>query len=122
MNIISSIPLTEGLVALLLADSRSAAAITAVVGVVADLGGCGAAVVLGFSLPGLDAILAHRQRPIDPVQFVVEAACVADGLSIVVPAPEGGGRRAAVGTAEADAPRRRLEHRALQKSNWLFKK
>lgn len=38
----------------------------------------------------------------------VEAAGVADGLTLGVPAPEGGGGGVAVGTGQAEPPRRGL--------------
>lgn len=40
-----------------------------------------------------------------PVKLHVEAACVADGLALGVPAPEGGGGGVAVGTGQAESPR-----------------
>lgn len=68
-----------------------------------------AAGLLGLALPGLDAVLAHGKGPVDAVQLEVETARVADGLSLVVAAPQGGGARAAVGAAQAQAPGRRLK-------------
>lgn len=44
-----------------------------------------------------------------PVELHVEAAGVADGLALRVPAPQGGGRGVAVGTGQAQPPRRGLE-------------
>lgn len=43
--------------------------------------------LLGLALARLNAVLAHRQRPVDAVQLEVEAASVAHGLAVVVPAP-----------------------------------
>ena len=60
--------------------------------------------VLGLPLPGLDAVLAHGQRPVDPVQLVVQPAGVADRLALVVAPPQGGGAGAAVGAAQAVPP------------------
>lgn len=60
--------------------------------------------VLWLPLPRLDSVLPHGQGPVHPVEFVVQSAGVANGLAVVVPSPEGGGRRAAVGAAKADAP------------------
>jgi hypothetical protein len=45
------------------------------------------------------------------VQLVVETAGVADGFSVVVPPPERGGPRAAVGAALPVPPRRTLHMR-----------
>ena len=56
----------------------------------------------------LDAVLAHGQRPIDAVQFVVEAAGVAHGFAFGVAPPQRRRRRAAVGAAQAQASRRAL--------------
>ena len=39
--------------------------------------------------PGLNLVLLHLERPLDPVQLAVEAARVADGVSLSVPPPEG---------------------------------
>ena len=60
--------------------------------------------VLGLPLPGLDAVFTHGQRAVDPVQLVVEAAGVADGLALVVATPEGGGSSPAVGATQAVTP------------------
>ena len=78
--------------------------------------------VLGLPLPGLDPVLPHCQWPVNPVELVVEAARVADGLALVVPAPQRGRRRAAVGAAEADPPRGRLEHGTLKRKHILVGK
>lgn len=43
---------------------------------------------LGLPLARLDAVLLHRQRPVDVVQFVVQPACITHGLSSVVPTPQ----------------------------------
>lgn len=40
-----------------------------------------------------------------PVELHVEAAGIADGLPLGVPAPQGGGRGVAVGTGQAHPPR-----------------
>lgn len=63
--------------------------------------------VLGLAFARLDAVLAHGQRTTDAVQLEVQAARVADGLALVVAAPQGGSPGAAVGTTEAEATRRR---------------
>ena len=57
--------------------------------------------ILRLPLSRLNPLLSHGLRPIDPVQLVVEAASVADGLALVVPPPQGRVLRAAVGAAEA---------------------
>lgn len=44
-----------------------------------------------------------------PMELHVEAAGIADGLALGIPAPQGGGRGVAVGTGQAHPPRRRLE-------------
>lgn len=64
---------------------------------------------LRLPLPGLNAILAHGQRPIDAVQFVIKTASVAHGLAVVVASPEGGVPSATVAAAEAEPPRSRLQ-------------
>ena len=43
------------------------------------------------------------------MELHVEAAGVADGLALRVPAPQGGGRGVAVGTGQAQPPGRGLE-------------
>ena len=73
--------------------------------------------VLGLALPGLDAVLPHGERAVDAVQLVVEAAGVADGLAVVVAPPQRRRRRPAVGAAQPDPPRGRLEHRTLEGEN-----
>ena len=52
-----------------------------------------------LALPRLDAVFAHGQRSVDPVELVVEAAGVADRLALGVAAPQGRRRRPAVGAA-----------------------
>ena len=42
-----------------------------------------------FPLSRLNFVLSHREWPLDPVEFVVEAAGVADGVAVAVPSPEG---------------------------------
>ncbi len=55
------------------------------------------------------------------MQLVVEAARVADGLTLVVPPPQGRVLRAAVGAAEAQSPRGRLKDGTLSiKSKIVF--
>ena len=71
--------------------------------------------LLRLAFARLYAVLAHRQGPIDAVQFEVETAGVADGLALVVAPPEGRGARAAVRAAEPEPPRRRLEFRDLSR-------
>lgn len=56
---------------------------------------------LGFAFPRLDAVLAHGQRTVDAVQFVVEAARVAHRLAVRIAAPQSRHRRGAVGTAQS---------------------
>lgn len=43
---------------------------------------------LGLPLARLDAVLLHRQRPVDVVQFVVQPACITHGFPSVVPTPQ----------------------------------
>ena len=62
----------------------------------------------------MDPVLSHGEGAVHPMELVVEAAGVADGLAFVVPPPEGGGRGAAVGATQAQAPRRGLKHRTLK--------
>ena len=50
------------------------------------------------------------------VQLVIEAAGVADGFAVVVPPPERGRRRLAVGTHRALTPRRGLLARRREHS------
>ena len=61
-------------------------------------------------LPCLNSILPHGERPVYPVQFVVEATGVTHGLAVIVASPERGLRGAAVGAAETQPPRGRGEH------------
>jgi len=69
--------------------------------------------LLGFrrQLPvtRLDAYLLHRQRSIHVMKFVVEAASVADGFSVVVASPQRRHRRLAVGAGRPGSPRCRLQ-------------
>lgn len=53
--------------------------------------------------------MSHSEAAAYPVELHVEAAGVADGLALRVPAPQGGGRGVAVGTGQAQPPRRGLE-------------
>ena len=62
----------------------------------------------------LDAVLPHGEGAVDAVQLVVEAAGVADGLAVVVAPPQRRRRRPAVGAAQPDPTRGRLEHRTLE--------
>lgn len=55
---------------------------------------------------------AKRNKKTYVVQFIVEAAGVADGLSVLVPSPEGCGCRLAVGATRTRPSCRTLE--ALQ--------
>lgn len=48
------------------------------------------------ALAALDKLLLHKHRPVLAVQPEVEAACVADGVAVVVTAPQRRHRRAAV--------------------------
>lgn len=64
--------------------------------------------LLRLPLPRLNAVLPHRQRPVHPVQLEVKSASVADGLSLVISAPQGGRPRPAVGAAQSETFRRRL--------------
>lgn len=66
------------------------------------------AALLWFSLARLDAIFAHRQRPVDAMQLEVEATCVAHGFAIVVATPQSGRPGAAVGATQTEASRRGL--------------
>ena len=66
--------------------------------------------LLGFPLSGLDAVLPHRHRPVDPVQLEVETAGIADRLPVVVPPPERGLGGVAVGAAQPVSPGGRGEH------------
>jgi len=49
------------------------------------------------------------EEPAYPVELHVEPAGVADRLALGVPSPQGGGRGVAVGTGQAQPPRRGLE-------------
>lgn len=44
-------------------------------------------VALRLAFARLNPVFAHRQRPIHAVQFVIESASVANGLSFCIPAP-----------------------------------
>ena len=66
--------------------------------------------LLGFSLSGLDAVFPHGHRPVDPVQFEVEAAGITDRLPVVVPPPERGLGGVTVGAAQPVSPGGRGEH------------
>lgn len=69
--------------------------------------------LLRFPLPRLDAVFSHRQRSVDAVQFVVQAAGVAHGLALVVPAPQSGHPGTAVRARQAETPVRRLKVRHI---------
>lgn len=71
---------------------------------------------LGLALPRLDAVLAHGLRPVDAVQFVVEAAGVAHRLPFRIPPPQRRRRRPAVGAAEAQPPCRTLPEPNTQRT------
>jgi hypothetical protein len=59
--------------------------------------------ILRLSLPRLNTLFSHGLRPVNPVQLVVEAARVANGLTLVVPPPQGRVLGAAVGAAETQS-------------------
>lgn len=59
---------------------------------------------LGLALASLDALFSHCQGSVDIMQLEVESTGVADGLALVVAPPQGGGRGATVGAAQAHAP------------------
>ena len=44
-----------------------------------------AALTLGLAFPGLNAVLAHGEGPVDAVQLVVQPARVAHRLPLVIP-------------------------------------
>ena len=60
-----------------------------------------AATAFGLPFPGLNAILPHGQRSIDPMQLVIQSTGVANGLPFVVSPPKRRGRRSAVRAAKA---------------------
>ena len=66
--------------------------------------------LLGFPLSGLDAVLPHGHRSVDPMQFEVETTGVTDWLPVVVPPPERGLGGVAVGAAQPVSPGGRGEH------------
>jgi hypothetical protein len=56
----------------------------------------------------LNGVLLHGQRPVDSVQFEVEAARIAHRFTLIVTSPQRRGGGAAVGTSQSRTPRRRL--------------
>lgn len=54
---------------------------------------------------GLDALLLHSQGSVNIVEFVVQPTGIADGVSVSVPPPEGGGGGLTVRTGSPCSPR-----------------
>ena len=65
---------------------------------------------LRLPLPSLNPIFSHGQRPVDPVQLVIEATGITHRLPVIVTSPERSLRGAAVGAAETNPPGGRGKH------------
>lgn len=66
--------------------------------------------IFGLSFSRLNAVFSHGQRPVDPVQLVVESACVAHRFTFVVSAPQRRGSGATICATQSQPSRRGLEH------------
>jgi len=78
------------------------------------LGSAAPFLALWLSLSRLNSVLAHRERPVHSVEFVVETAGIAHRLAIVVSPPEGGSGGSTICAAESHASRGRSEHAARE--------